>query len=71
MLAMIKCDRDPDLSQAKMLFQVHDEITFEIPKEIVDDCLQRIKYNMENPGVSLRVPLKAEPSVGNNWVEAH
>lgn len=71
MMAMLKCHADPDLSCVNMLFQVHDEINFEVPEEIADECSERIKAHMENPGIDLRVPLKAEPALGNNWVEAH
>lgn len=71
MMAMVKCAHDPWLSDAHMLFQVHDEINFEVPTDIADEIAKRVQYNMENPGIKLRVPLKAEPSIGDNWVEAH
>jgi len=71
MLAMLKCAKDPWLSECHMLFQVHDEINFEVPEEIANEAAKRIQHNMEYPGVNLRVPLKAEPSIGDNWVEAH
>ena len=71
MLGMLCCDADPDLSAAHMLFQVHDEINFEVPEEIADECARRVQYHMEHPGVELQVPLKAEPAIGNNWVEVH
>lgn len=68
--AMIECFYDPQLSDVNMLFQVHDEVCFEIPEEVLDDALARIKTNMENPGIQLRVPLKSSPGAGNNWIEA-
>lgn len=71
MMAMLKCSADPDLREAGMLFQVHDEINFEVPKETAVECARKIQYHMENPGIELRVPLKAEPALGANWVEAH
>ena len=71
MLAMLKCHADPRLSGCHMLFQVHDEINFEVPSDIAEVAAKRIQFNMENPGVRLSVPLKAEPSIGDNWVQAH
>lgn len=71
MMAMLKCHSDPWLSECHMLFQVHDEINFEVPTEIADEAAKRIQHNMEHPGLELCVPLKAEPSIGYNWVEAH
>lgn len=71
MLAMLKCAKDPWLSECSMLFQVHDEINFEVPKEIAQEAAKRIQHNMEHPGIKLSVPLKAEPAIGDNWVEAH
>lgn len=72
MCAMIKCHFDRRLRElgVKMLLQIHDEIVFECPEENVDEACPIIQYNMENPGIKLRVPLKAEPGVGDNWVAA-
>lgn len=68
--AMIKCYYDPQLSNTRMLFQVHDEVCFEVPEDELDEAMARIKFNMENPGITLKVPLKASPGAGNNWIEA-
>jgi len=72
MMAMIRCDNDPRLKDmgVKMLLQVHDELMFEIPEEHIEDAAPIIQYHMEHPGLDLRVPLKAEPGIGDNWVEA-
>lgn len=72
MCAMIKCFNDQRLKDLgiKMLLQIHDELVFECPEKHVEKACPIIQYNMENPGIKLRVPLKAEPGVGDNWVEA-
>lgn len=72
MCAMIKCFYDKRLRRlgVKMLLQIHDEIVFECPEEHTEEACVIIQENMENPGIQLRVPLKAAPGVGDNWVEA-
>lgn len=72
MLAMIRCHQDPLLRKlgVKMLLQVHDELVFEVPKESTQEALPIIQHLMENPGLSLEVPLRAAPGVGQNWDEA-
>lgn len=70
--AMIKMHNDDDLVGCNMLFQVHDEVAFEVPEEILDEACAKIKYNMENCGINgINVPLKAEPGIGSDWVAAH
>ena len=71
MCAMIKCHYDKRLQEmgVLMLLQVHDELVFECPDSNVEDALPIIQYNMEHPGIDLKVPLRAEPNVGSNWVE--
>lgn len=71
MAAMIKCHFDPALSNVNMLFQVHDEINFEVDKHVASEAAKRVQYHMEHPGISMRVPLRAEPAWGANWTEAH
>jgi len=53
-----------------MVSQVHDELIFEVEESIVDEAVPEIKKEMES-AVALRVPLIAEPEVGNSWAEAH
>jgi len=69
---MITMHRDEQLSDIMMVLQVHDEVGSEIPVEIEQEVMARIKYDMENPGfgLDLRVPLRCEPGVGDNWVES-
>jgi len=70
--AMITNDSDPRLSEVEMVLQVHDENGFECPTKIVDSILPILKYNFEHPGFfdDLSVPLRCDPGVGPNWMEA-
>lgn len=53
-----------------MLLQVHDELIFEGTAEAIEAQIPWIKQTME--GVAqLKVPLKVNYSVGDNWDEAH
>lgn len=72
MLAMIRCEQDPRLREmgCDMLLQIHDEIVFECPEEHVEEAKKIIQHHMQNPGIRLRVPLKAAPGSGDNWVTA-
>ncbi len=56
--------------KAAMLLQVHDELVFEAPQGEVDRLSRLVREEME--GVErLRVPLKVDVGVGENWLEAH
>jgi hypothetical protein len=72
MCAMLKCDNDKELKQlgCRLLLQVHDELIFEVPEDNVEKVLPIIQQHMEHPGITLSVPLRAEPNVGNSWAEA-
>lgn len=51
-----------------MLLQVHDELIFEVKKELAATIGKQIKDIMENI-YKLRVPLICNLSIGNNWSE--
>jgi DNA polymerase-1 len=71
-LAMINIDnafRDRKLKSA-MLLSVHDELVFEVPSEELDGIPPLVKEIMENIW-DLKVPLKVNVAVGENWAEAH
>jgi DNA polymerase-1 len=55
-------------AQVKMVLQVHDELIFEVDEKIVDKFSSEIKESMEKT-YQLKVPLKVEVSVGENWGE--
>ena len=54
----------------KMIMQVHDELVFELPVELIESTRQTVEQLMtaDNP---LKVPLEVEIGVGDNWDEAH
>ena len=52
----------------KMTMQVHDELIFELPREMLMPWAAKIKQLMEN-AVKLRVPLLTAAKAGNNWYE--
>lgn len=53
-------------SDIKLLLQIHDELIFEIKEEKLEDYVPKIKKIMETT-TSLKVPLKIEFSLGDNW----
>jgi DNA polymerase-1 len=56
--------------QTAMLLTVHDELVFELPPEEANAVGRRIQDIME--GVwQLKVPLKVNVAIGDNWAEAH
>ena len=56
--------------KAKMLLQVHDELVFEIPHKELEIVKRRVADIMEG-AYPLRVPLKVDLKVGQNWAEVH
>lgn len=55
----------------KLLLQVHDELLFEVPEEVVDEVIPVIKWTMENPFEKpMRTPLISDPGKGKTWAEA-
>jgi len=71
-LAMIKIDTKLKAKglKAAMLLSVHDEIVFEVPPDELAIVQNIVKETME--GIwSLKVPLKVNIVVGENWAEAH
>ncbi len=74
-VAMINVHRriQEDLSSAKMILQVHDELIFEVPEKDVEDAKRLVKSEMEAVGaqLGLSVPLKVDVGVGRNWRAAH
>jgi len=52
----------------KMLLQVHDELVFEVKENMVEKFAEIVNKIMENV-IKLRVPIKVDAKVGNNWGE--
>lgn len=56
-----------------MLLQVHDELVFECPEELVDECILKVQYYMSHPfgdNVSLNLPLRADADFGDSYQDA-
>ncbi len=70
MLAVAAWLNESNDERIKMTMQVHDELIFEIHKDIVEETTAKLVELMNN-AVELSVPLIAEAGVGDNWDEAH
>ena len=75
-LAMISVDAWLEKSNLKsvMIMQVHDELVFEIMDNKIEEFSNIILPIMETanlPMVPLKVNLKVDLGIGNNWAEAH
>ena len=69
-LAMIRCHQSKELREleANMLLQIHDELIFEVPNyniKHVPDIVERLM--IEDGGLGLTVPMRADPGVGKDW----
>lgn len=74
MIRMPKALKNNDLSDVRMLLQVHDELVFECPKGQEDQLISVVKDVMANaamPALELTVPLVVDCGIGANWDEAH
>ena len=54
---------------AKLILQVHDELIIEAHRSCAEKALEILRKEMEN-AISLSVPLTAEISIGENWLDA-
>jgi len=54
----------------RMTMQVHDELVFEVPENVLNEAVEKIKAIM-SAAAQLKVPLIVEAGIGNNWDEAH
>ena len=56
---------------AKMVSTVHDEISFEVPKESSAEFAGIVKREMESIRQlhNLKVPIIADPAIGKSWAE--
>jgi DNA polymerase-1 len=71
-LAMIKIQNDIDTRKlkSKMVMQVHDELVFEVSNDEIDIMKEIVERNMRC-ALELKVPIKVDIGIGNNWYESH
>jgi DNA polymerase-1 len=83
-LAQLRCHNDDYLRNrgVKQLLQIHDEILFEVPNEVLPECCDRITKLMEKPFADVKdmlgldfdcltIPLGVDIGMGEAWSEAH
>lgn len=70
--AMIQVDHWLSQSklEARLLLQVHDELVFEVRRDLAEDLIAQVRELMSG-AAELRVPLKVDAGIGENWDEAH
>jgi DNA polymerase-1 len=68
-LAMVRLS-EPVVPGARMVLTVHDELTFEVPEDRVEEAKVKVREAME--GVfALSVPLVVDVGAGLTWADAH
>lgn len=69
--AMVQVQRriDRNALPLKMLLQIHDELVLETPESLASEHAAIVCEEMEN-AMSLRVPLRTEAGIGENWMVA-
>jgi DNA polymerase I len=70
MLAVSAWQKEQSTPIATMVMQVHDELVFEVSKDAIEPCKEKIRQIMEET-VHLSVPLLVSIGVGDNWDAAH
>ncbi|MEK7566663.1 MAG: DNA polymerase [Patescibacteria group bacterium] len=61
-------EKDPAMRGLAMLLQIHDELLFEVEKDIMEEAAAKIKKIMEGV-LESDVPIKVELNAGPNWAE--
>ena len=71
-VAMIRLDARlmVEKMRTRVLLTVHDELVLEAPEDEVEQASRLVRAEMEGAAL-LRVPLKVEVGVGENWAEIH
>jgi len=57
-------------SDIRMIMQVHDELVFEVPTDLIDSAKTHIEQYMMT-AAELAVPLEVGIGLGDNWEKAH
>ncbi len=61
---------DQEQARANLIMQVHDELVFEVEREILDSFQSSVSRLMEG-AAELDIPLVVDIGVGDNWDAAH
>ena len=67
--AMIAVWKSMDRSKARMIMQVHDELSFAVKRGYENEMKEIVQYHLENT-IKTMVPLIAEPHIGLRWSES-
>jgi DNA polymerase-1 len=62
--------RMPEAIARYMTLQIHDELLFEVPEDIVDKAIPTIRKTMESV-IQLSVPVTVDVRKGKTWATAH
>ncbi|HRV96233.1 MAG TPA: DNA polymerase, partial [Anaerolineae bacterium] len=54
--------------KTRMLLQVHDELVLEAPEDELDQAV-KLTQEVMSRAFKLRIPLKVDVEVGQNWLE--
>lgn len=65
--AMIKIEAEFKGTSVNQLLQVHDSILIEAPKDKAIEVSEKLKNIMENIAPELKIKLKADVKIGDNW----
>jgi DNA polymerase I len=60
---------DRDGLPLRLLLQIHDELVFEAPEEVAEEQAGVVCEEMER-AMTLRVPLRAEAGIAQDWMAA-
>lgn len=69
----VGADPNYESNNIQMISQVHDELIFECPEELVEYCIDKTKHYMSYPfgdDVLLNLPLVADADFGDSYQEA-
>jgi len=61
-------NQNENVKPIKLILQVHDELVFEIKKELIEEIAPKLSEIMENV-IKLKVPIKVHMKAGDNWGE--
>jgi DNA polymerase-1 len=68
--AMIDVDHAlAGMPAVRMILTVHDELLFEVPREMADEVAALVQNSMQQ-AATLNVPLTVDVGIGENWKEA-